>query len=411
MSDDEKKTGRPGGGPRRFGDPRGDRRPRDGRPARGGDRGGGEKRGGWEKRSGPPGGRGGDDRREGGAKRFSRDRRPGGGEPRRDGDRDQRGDRDRNRTGDRDRGRSGERDRDRGDRPPDIWRNRPRKSPGGRYGGPERRKDHDRDRPRDRAPSHAATEPAERPRERGRERAVAGLASVAALFAVRGASVVRLFYDEATKGAAGAFCAELAKARKPYRMVDGDELARIAGTSMHGGIVAVAEARPVPGLMIAEAAAWAERGEPLVVLDGVSNPHNLGAIARTAAFFGLRRIVLSGHPDQALPSDAADRVAKGGMEHVDLYRAPDVAQTLAEIAPFYRVLATGVGGALGPAALAAEGPPVALVLGNEEEGLPAATLAAASGVITIAGAGRVQSLNVAASAAILLRALAGGRRA
>ena len=52
------------------------------------------------------------------------------------------------------------------------------------------------------------------------------------------------------------------------------------------------------------------------------------------------------------------------------------------------------------------GKPVALVLGNEELGLPRATLAACETIVTIPGSGAVQSLNVAASAAILLHALA-----
>ena len=52
------------------------------------------------------------------------------------------------------------------------------------------------------------------------------------------------------------------------------------------------------------------------MLDGVGNPHNLGAIARTAAFFGVPRIVLSDHRAQAKPSDASYRVAEGGQHRI-----------------------------------------------------------------------------------------------
>jgi TrmH RNA methyltransferase len=52
-----------------------------------------------------------------------------------------------------------------------------------------------------------------------------------------------------------------------------------------------------------------------------------------------------------------------------------------------------------------DGRPVAIVLGNEEEGLDAATLNACEGVVTLAGTGHVQSLNVAATAAILIHEL------
>ncbi|MEI4927341.1 TrmH family RNA methyltransferase, partial [Klebsiella pneumoniae] len=75
----------------------------------------------------------------------------------------------------------------------------------------------------------------------------------------------------------------------------------------------------------ADIVAWAQARAPLLVLDGVSNPHNFGAIVRTAAFLGVRHVVLSERPEQAVPSDAAVRVAEGGLEHVVLWRPPALA--------------------------------------------------------------------------------------
>jgi TrmH RNA methyltransferase len=160
----------------------------------------------------------------------------------------------------------------------------------------------------------------------------------------------------------------------------------------------------VPPLDLAETARWARDGQPLLLLDGIGNPHNLGAIARSAAFFGLPRLVLSDHPDQAAPSDAAYRVAEGGLEHIALFRAGFPA-TLRELRRSYRVIGTAATDGHGLDLLEAGERPVALVLGNEERGLPQATLAACEAVVTIPGTGRVQSLNVSASAAILLHAL------
>ena len=125
---------------------------------------------------------------------------------------------------------------------------------------------------------------------------------------------------------------------------------------------------------------------------------------RTAAFFGVPRIVLSDHSGQAGPSDASYRVAEGGLEHVELYRAPRFAQccsacadTIASSPPLPRTDSRSP--------RRARERPFALVLGNEERGLPRATLEACDEVVTIPGSGFVQSLNVAASAAILLHAL------
>ncbi|MGO8920816.1 MAG: TrmH family RNA methyltransferase [Stellaceae bacterium] len=234
---------------------------------------------------------------------------------------------------------------------------------------------------------------------------IAGLPAVAALFATAPERVERLFFDERMKGAVGAFCATLARARKPYRLVPDDELARVAGSALHGGVVAVAEPRPVLPLDLAQAPLWARDGNPLLLLDGVGNPHNLGAIARSAAFFGLTRLVLSDHPAQAAPSDASYRVAEGGLEHLTVYRAANVAAALRRLARSYRVLGTALDRGTPLAALAPAARPAALLLGNEETGLPRATLEACDEIVTIPGSGRIQSLNVSVSAGILLYAL------
>jgi len=238
---------------------------------------------------------------------------------------------------------------------------------------------------------------------------VAGLPAVSALFAAAPARVERLFFDQRLKPHVAAFCAELARARKPYRLVEADELERVAGSVMHGGIVALALPKPVPLLDPAQAEtvapAWARERKLLLMLDGIGNPHNLGAIVRTAAFFGLPRIVLSDHPAQALPSDASYRVAEGGLEHVTLYRAPHFAQVLKGLRRFYRVVGTALGKGQPLDTLRRGDKPIALLLGNEEAGLPRATLDACDAVITIPGTGAVQSLNVSASAAILIHAL------
>ena len=151
--------------------------------------------------------------------------------------------------------------------------------------------------------------------------AVCGFEAVSALFAKRSADVLRLFYGEALRGRVGPFCSVLARARRPYRMLPPDELARAAGTPRHGGVVAVARPRPIPAFD----AARPPRVPLLLVLDGVGNPHNRGAIARSAAFFGVGALLLREGTGQAMPSGAAYRTAEGGLEHLQLHRAGDLA--------------------------------------------------------------------------------------
>ena len=145
------------------------------------------------------------------------------------------------------------------------------------------------------------------------------------------------------------------------------------------------------------------------MLDGVSNPQNIGAIARTAAFFGLHHLLLSDHPGQAGLSDASYRIAKGGLEHLEVRRVMTTAETLAAIHADYHVIGTGLAAGTGLAEVV-EGRrkdrrPILLVLGNEEEGLPKATLANCEQTLRLPGGGAVQSLNVSVTAGVLIHAL------
>jgi TrmH RNA methyltransferase len=235
---------------------------------------------------------------------------------------------------------------------------------------------------------------------------VAGLPAVTALFAHDPKRAERLLYDDRMKAQVGEFCRLLGAQRKSHRMVSTDELTKIAGSQLHGGIVAFAKPKPVALFDPAEAALWAKERQPLLLLDGVGNPHNLGAIARTMAFFGMPRLVLSDHAGQAGPSEAATRVSEGGLEWIDLYRAPRFAASLKRLRDSHRVIGTALGaGRPLDEVLKAGDKPLAVILGNEEHGLPPATLAGCDEIATIPGCGRVQSLNVAATAAIIIHAL------
>lgn len=241
--------------------------------------------------------------------------------------------------------------------------------------------------------------------------AVCGLAAVEALFAADPRRVERLFFEPRFAHPLLAARRLLGRAHKPYRAVEADELARIAGTVRHGGVVAVARPKPLPPLAAGEPAVWVRRRHPLLILDGVGNPHNLGAIARSAAYFGVEHVILAERPDQALPSAASYRIAEGGLDRLALHRAP-LPAGLAALRPFYRIVGTAATGGVMPAALRRDRP-IALILGDEESGLAAATLAACDAIVTIPAApanaaGQVQSLNVAAAAAVLLYVLAGG---
>ena len=232
---------------------------------------------------------------------------------------------------------------------------------------------------------------------------ICGLRPAAALFARRPGDALRLFYRADQRMAAGPWCATLAAAHKPYRMVEEDELAKVAGTPHHGGIAVVAKPRELPPFDPAKP----PRLPLLLVLDGIGNPHNLGAIARSAAFFGVRALLLADAPGAAMPSDAAYRTAEGGLDWLDLYRARDLAGAMSALDPHYRTVAATLSPQARPLHELPRDRPVALVLGHEDRGVSPAVLAACRRQVRILGAPHVQSLNVAQAAAVLLHALCG----
>ncbi len=233
---------------------------------------------------------------------------------------------------------------------------------------------------------------------------VCGWQAVSTLFAQHPGEIKRLFFDPTTGKRTGPMCSYLAQNKKVYRQVPPEELEKVAGTLHHGGIVAVITERPLKKVTREVVEAWAAARMPLLLLDRVGNANNLGAIVRSAAFFGVKAIVLPDHPAQALPGDAAWRVAEGGMEFVDFYRVPALQDFCAELKRHYYLIGTSLtGNQLSPAEAKARGlpRPPAIVLGNEEKGIAPGVASACDRLVKIPGAETVESLNVSAAAAVL----------
>jgi TrmH RNA methyltransferase len=233
---------------------------------------------------------------------------------------------------------------------------------------------------------------------------VCGWQAVSALLARHPAEVRRLFFDAATGRRAGGFCSQLAREKKVYRQIESAELEKIAGTKLHGGIVAVIAERPLHKVTREVLEQWGRTKAPLLLLDRVSNANNVGAIVRTAAFFGVKAIIVPDHPAQALPGEAAWRVAEGGMEFVEFYRVPSLPGLCDELKRRHFLIGTSLrGNQLSPAAARERGlpRPPALILGNEEKGIAPEVAAKCDRLVKIPGEESVESLNVSAAAAVL----------
>ncbi len=182
--------------------------------------------------------------------------------------------------------------------------------------------------------------------------------------------------------------------------------APIDAGSVHQG--AALEARPLDWGQVDEVAI-AGAGAPLVVLlDRVTDPHNVGAVLRSAEVFGARAVIAPRH-HSAPETGALAKAASGALERQPYLRVTNLADAMEALARAGFVLIGLDGGAALtlPAALeAAAGHPVGLVLGAEGPGLRERTRATCAMLARIPAAGAFGSLNVSNAAAVALYAAA-----
>lgn len=189
--------------------------------------------------------------------------------------------------------------------------------------------------------------------------------------------------------------------RVGYRVVEDGDLNKLAATTHHEGLVA--DVLRAPMLELDEWLATLPAGAPVLALwlDGVGNPHNFGAILRSAAHFGVAGLLLPPGSTLAL-SGAAARVAEGGAESVPLVRLPELPEAMAQLrAAGLSLAATLVEGG---ADLFATTLPSRLVyvMGAEGEGMDRELAQDCDHQVSIPGTGAVESLNVASATAVLL---------
>lgn len=189
----------------------------------------------------------------------------------------------------------------------------------------------------------------------------------------------------------------------PVTIADVADLGRLVpADAPHQGLVA--EVDPLPELWLGDVLeGQREPGRALIVLDQVTDPHNVGAILRSAAAFDAVGVVTQ---DRHAPpeSGALARSASGALELVPWVRVVNLARALDEIAEagFWRVGLTGAARSTLGEAMGAH--PVALVLGAEGEGMRPNTEAHCDELARLPISPRIESLNVSNAAAIALYA-------
>ncbi len=189
------------------------------------------------------------------------------------------------------------------------------------------------------------------------------------------------------------------RSRVPLRFEPRESLDRAAGASSHQGVVAVVAAQHYYELedLIAPA------GDPglLAVLDGVEDPHNLGAIIRTAHAAGADGVVIPERRSAGL-TEAVSKSAAGALEYLRVARAPNLNRALESLKQKeYWIFGLDERADKNYDAVDYRGR-AAIVLGGEGKGLHEQVTRKCDFLVKIPVAGRIASLNVSVAAGIVL---------
>lgn len=215
-----------------------------------------------------------------------------------------------------------------------------------------------------------------------------------------GRSINKLYYaDGETDGGLGQLIAEAKKAGAPIQCVDRARLDALSTTGKHQGLIAVCSAYEYADFGTLVNAAKEGNGL-LVVLDNITDPHNLGAIIRTALCAGADGVIIPKHRAVGLTA-AAVKASAGAVEYLSVARVTNINAALKELKkegfwvsgavmdgkPMYEVDFKG---------------PTVLVIGSEGDGIRPLTREECDFEVSIPMSGPLDSLNAAVASGVLL---------
>jgi 23S rRNA (guanosine2251-2'-O)-methyltransferase len=199
---------------------------------------------------------------------------------------------------------------------------------------------------------------------------------------------------------------QLARQRSiPVRFEQRGQLDRLADSSDHQGVVALAAARETATLegILARANEGSGRGEKglIVLLDGVEDPHNLGAVIRTALAAGAHGVVIPERRAAGL-TDTVARASAGALSHLPIAKVTNLARAMEELkeAGYWLV---GLDERADKNYTEVDySSPVGIVLGGEGKGLHELTRKRCDFVVSLPTVGPVKSLNVSVASGVVL---------
>lgn len=220
-------------------------------------------------------------------------------------------------------------------------------------------------------------------------------------FKNRPEDILRLYFSQERGPELKEVARWCAKRKYPYRQLDAESLNKVSASLHHEGVAMTIRPPQLP--VVRE---LIKKGIPAdsisLTLDRIGNPHNFGAILRSAAYFGTKNIVLSEAQNQATVSSSVARMAEGALPLVSIYKCSDLPSALRDMQTV-GVFVLGADVKSGNSLFEEQIKfPCMLVLGNEKDGLSDKVKKRCNKLIKIPGAGELESLNVSVAAGTIL---------
>ncbi|QTQ12703.1 RNA methyltransferase [Treponema parvum] len=246
-----------------------------------------------------------------------------------------------------------------------------------------------------------------------KELAVCGFEAVLALSRIHPEKITRLYFSENRIHSFGGACKFLAQHKIPYNTVQDTELEKLCGSVHHQGAVAMIAQPEIEPLTSEITDDWLHKKQGALLLDRIGNANNFGAIVRSAAFFGMKNIIIPLTEEQTSITTSAYRIAQGGMELVNIYSVMSILKLLEALKGKMFRLGSDVGAKTHISQIHAlcKAKPALIVLGNEENGISREVKENCDALVVIPSAGMftdpdkaapVESLNVAQAASVIL---------
>jgi 23S rRNA (guanosine2251-2'-O)-methyltransferase len=189
----------------------------------------------------------------------------------------------------------------------------------------------------------------------------------------------------------------------PVRFEDRSQLDRLANTRDHQGVVAMAAARAAATLQDILARANHSKGQIglVILLDGVEDPHNLGAVIRTALAAGAHGVVIPERRAAGL-TDTVARASAGALAHLPVAKVTNLARTMEELKEAgYWIVGLDENAEKSYTEVDYT-TPTAIVMGGEGNGLHELTRKRCDFVVSLPTTGPVKSLNVSVATGVVL---------